>query len=78
MKLNGLLLRIKNMTSLVFAMVMINHYSAQAQQEVQYSQYMFNMLAVNPAYAGSRDIEYYVRLYEENKERPKPLFEGTN
>jgi type IX secretion system PorP/SprF family membrane protein len=56
MKLKGLLSRIKNVTALVFAMVMIIHYSAEAQQEVQYSQYMFNMLAVNPAYAGSRDI----------------------
>ncbi|MFL5728179.1 MAG: type IX secretion system membrane protein PorP/SprF [Cytophagaceae bacterium] len=27
-----------------------------AQQYPQYSQYMFNMLAVNPAYAGSRDV----------------------
>lgn len=65
MKLNGLLLRIKNMTSLVFAMVMINHYSAQAQQEVQYSQYMFNMLAVNPAYAGSRDILSMTAVYRQ-------------
>jgi type IX secretion system PorP/SprF family membrane protein len=29
--------------------------SVQAQQETQYSQYMFNQLAYNPAYAGSRD-----------------------
>jgi type IX secretion system PorP/SprF family membrane protein len=27
----------------------------QAQQDAQYSQYMFNQLAFNPAYAGSRD-----------------------
>jgi type IX secretion system PorP/SprF family membrane protein len=27
----------------------------QAQQDAQYSQYMFNQLAYNPAYAGSRD-----------------------
>ncbi|MBK9934763.1 MAG: type IX secretion system membrane protein PorP/SprF [Cytophagaceae bacterium] len=27
-----------------------------AQQEVMYSQYMFNTLALNPAYAGSRDV----------------------
>ncbi len=30
--------------------------TSQAQQEVLYSQYMFNMLALNPAYAGSRDV----------------------
>ena len=27
-----------------------------AQQDPMYSQYMFNMLAVNPAYAGSREV----------------------
>lgn len=30
--------------------------SASAQQEVFYSQYMFNTMAINPAYAGSRDV----------------------
>jgi type IX secretion system PorP/SprF family membrane protein len=30
--------------------------SSKAQQEVLYSQYMFNAMAINPAYAGSRDI----------------------
>jgi type IX secretion system PorP/SprF family membrane protein len=29
---------------------------AQAQQDVQFTQYMFNGLAINPAYAGSRDV----------------------
>ncbi len=29
---------------------------ASAQQEVFYSQYMFNTMAINPAYAGSRDV----------------------
>ncbi len=32
------------------------HYKVQAQQEVLYSQYMFNTLAINPAYAGNRDV----------------------
>jgi len=31
-------------------------FTAQAQQEVLYSQYMFNTLAINPAYAGNRDV----------------------
>jgi type IX secretion system PorP/SprF family membrane protein len=30
-------------------------YSAFAQQDPQYSQYMFNQMAINPAYAGSKD-----------------------
>ncbi len=29
---------------------------ARAQQDAMYSQYMFNMMAVNPAYAGSREV----------------------
>jgi type IX secretion system PorP/SprF family membrane protein len=30
--------------------------TVKAQQDAQYSQYMFNTLALNPAYAGSRDV----------------------
>jgi hypothetical protein len=30
--------------------------SAYGQQEPMYSQYMFNMLNINPAYAGSRGL----------------------
>lgn len=41
--------------SLLFAIVLCNTI-AIAQQDPQYSQYMFNTLAINPAYAGSRDV----------------------
>jgi len=34
-----------------------------AQQDPQYSQYMFNPLVLNPAYAGSRDMFSAVALY---------------
>lgn len=34
-----------------------------AQQDAQYSQYMFNQLALNPAYAGSKDILSSTLLY---------------
>jgi len=34
-----------------------------AQQDAQYSQYMFNQLALNPAYAGSRDVLATSLLY---------------
>ncbi|MDJ1494481.1 type IX secretion system membrane protein PorP/SprF [Cytophagaceae bacterium DM2B3-1] len=37
--------------------------SSFAQQDAQYSQYMFNMMAVNPAYAGSRDVLSITGLY---------------
>lgn len=35
----------------------------QAQQDKQFSQYMFNMLALNPAYAGSRDVLSATAMY---------------
>jgi type IX secretion system PorP/SprF family membrane protein len=35
----------------------------QAQQDMAFSQYMFNMLSVNPAYAGSRDVISMTSLY---------------
>lgn len=34
-----------------------------AQQDTQYSQYMFNTLAINPAYAGSRDVVSATALF---------------
>ena len=37
--------------------------SAQAQQDKMFSQYMFNMMAINPAYAGSRDVLSMTALY---------------
>lgn len=36
---------------------------AAAQQEAMYSQYMFNTLAINPAYAGSRGVTSATTLY---------------
>lgn len=40
----------------VLALALIFMRASYAQQDPLYSQYMFNMLAVNPAYAGSADI----------------------
>lgn len=37
--------------------------TSMAQQEPMYSQYMFNMLNINPAYAGSRGIATATALY---------------
>jgi len=37
--------------------------NSQAQQDPMYSQYMFNMLSVNPAYTGSRDMLTMTALY---------------
>ncbi|MEA5405353.1 type IX secretion system membrane protein PorP/SprF [Arcicella sp. DC2W] len=54
MKFKGLLSRIKYVTAPLLLIIAVH--SVRAQQEVQYSQYMFNMLPLNPAYAGSRDV----------------------
>lgn len=40
---------------LVFA-ALICYLTTRAQQEPLYSQYMFNMLGINPAYAGNREV----------------------
>ncbi|WP_028289976.1 type IX secretion system membrane protein PorP/SprF [uncultured Olleya sp.] len=36
---------------------------SHAQQDAQYTQYMYNTLSVNPAYAGSRDVLSFIGLY---------------
>jgi type IX secretion system PorP/SprF family membrane protein len=64
MKLQGLLSRVRYMTALAIA-TLAGIQTVHAQQEVQYSQYMFNMLAVNPAYAGSRDVLSMTGLYRQ-------------
>lgn len=38
-------------------------FTAKAQQDAMYSQYMFNTLAINPAYAGSRNVVSATALY---------------
>ncbi len=43
----------KKIIIIVFSVILSN--VAYAQQDAMYTQYMFNTLAVNPAYAGSRD-----------------------
>jgi type IX secretion system PorP/SprF family membrane protein len=37
--------------------------SSSAQQESQFTQYMYNTVSVNPAYAGSRDVLSIIGLY---------------
>lgn len=39
-----------------FLLVMASFQAITAQQDAQYTQYMYNTLAVNPAYAGSRGV----------------------
>lgn len=42
-------------SKIIVALAMLSSISATAQQDPLYSQYMFNTLAINPGYAGSRD-----------------------
>ncbi|HSZ25665.1 MAG TPA: type IX secretion system membrane protein PorP/SprF [Cytophagaceae bacterium] len=48
---------------LVVFLFLIQMERTYGQQDPQYSQYMFNTLAVNPAYAGSREVVSATALY---------------
>ena len=49
--------RLKIKGAVVLALFLCGlHLGLQAQQDAQYTQYMYNTLAVNPAYAGTRGI----------------------
>ncbi len=41
---------------LLLTVTLVTNLQTFAQQEAMFSQYMFNTLAINPAYAGSRDV----------------------
>ena len=44
------------MKKLILAFILFCNFSAFAQQDVLFTQYMFNKLLVNPAYAGSKEV----------------------
>ncbi|MFD2591161.1 type IX secretion system membrane protein PorP/SprF, partial [Aquimarina hainanensis] len=45
------------MNRLILLIVFVTSvWSASAQQDAQYTQYMYNTISVNPAYAGSRGV----------------------
>jgi type IX secretion system PorP/SprF family membrane protein len=43
-------------TKLVMLISLFAAFAAQAQQDAQFTQYMYNTININPAYAGSRDV----------------------
>jgi type IX secretion system PorP/SprF family membrane protein len=47
----------------MLVMILTISVTSQAQQHPMYSQYMFNMLNINPAYAGSRGVGTATALY---------------
>lgn len=48
---------------IIVLLSIIASYGAKAQQDALYSQYMFNPLAINPAYAGTRNTISGIMLY---------------
>ncbi|MBN1651202.1 MAG: type IX secretion system membrane protein PorP/SprF [Bacteroidales bacterium] len=44
------------MKKIILLFVLFNGYLASAQQEAMYTHYMYNLIAVNPAYAGKEEI----------------------
>lgn len=50
-------------TALTFMLIAIFSSDLAAQQDAQFTQYMYNTLSLNPAYAGSREVLSFVGLY---------------
>lgn len=40
----------------ILSVLLLGFFNVSAQQDAMYTQYMFNTLAINPAYAGSRNV----------------------
>ena len=53
----------KHWAVLLLLILGISSSQVRAQQDKMFSQYMFNMMALNPAYAGSRDVLSMSALY---------------
>ena len=49
-------MRIKQFYVFLYCIVLMSVCNAVAQQDAQYTQYMYNTIAINPAYAGSRGV----------------------
>ncbi|MFS4457213.1 type IX secretion system membrane protein PorP/SprF [Maribacter sp. 2304DJ31-5] len=56
-------MNLSNKISVFFFLLFISLNSLYAQQDAQYTQYMFNTMSVNPAYAGSRGQLSIAALY---------------
>ena len=48
---------------LLTSIIVLNVFFANGQQAPQFTQYMYNTISVNPAYAGSREALTIVGLY---------------
>lgn len=55
----------KHIYSIIVLMAVLLFQDAQAQQDPHYTQYMYNMNVVNPAYAGSKESLSFTALYRD-------------
>ena len=58
-------LTLKSAALSILAFGLAGSFDAKAQQDALFSQYMFNTLAINPAYAGSRDVLSATAMYRD-------------
>lgn len=58
---NVMMRRIVN--SIICGVVVLMSFNVQAQQDPQYTQYMYNPLVINPAYAGNRGVTSILLLH---------------
>jgi type IX secretion system PorP/SprF family membrane protein len=58
-----MILKNRFLSPIVFLLLLIGSEAILAQQDAQYTQYMFNTMTVNPAYAGSRGQLSVAALY---------------
>ena len=56
------------MKKIIIIILIINAFNLSAQQDPQYTQYMYNMNVINPAYAGSSDATSIGILYRDQWE----------
>ena len=53
----------KNSCLTLVVLILLGTFSSKAQQDPQYTQYMYNTQVVNPAYAGNREVLSFGLLY---------------
>lgn len=46
----------KNLKVIIVLLVLFTNYSMYSQQDSQFTQYMYNTISINPAYAGTRNV----------------------
>lgn len=55
--------KVKNLGLLILFVVVLSSFFSTAQQDAQYTQFMYNTVAINPAYAGNRGMLSAIALH---------------